>query len=96
MNISKTQRVPDIILDQISEWSCGGFMLFNFDEDGNPQVYSKVEDERNAMSLQYLVSHWADAMEDMNSKSFNENINNVFGEEHEEREEEEEGLDENE
>lgn len=77
-------------------------MLFNFDEDGNPQVYSKVEDERNAMSLQYLVSHWADAMEDMNSKSFNENINNVFGEEHEEheeheeREEEEEGLDENE
>jgi hypothetical protein len=92
MNISKTQRMPDIILDQISEWSCGGFMLFNFDEDGNPQVYSKVEDERNAMSLQYLVSHWVDAMEDMNSKSFNENINNVFGEEREE----EEGLDENE
>ena len=93
MKISKIHRVPDIILDQISEWSCGGFMLFNFDEDGNPQVYSKVEDERNAMSLQYLVSHWADAMEDMNAKSFNENINNVFEEEHEE---EEEGLDENE
>jgi hypothetical protein len=92
MKIGKTHRVPDIILDQISEWSCGGFMLFNFDEDGNPQVYSKVEDERNAMSLQYLVSHWADAMEDMNAKSFNENINNVFEEEHEE----EEGLDENE
>ena len=92
MKINKIHRVPDIILDQISEWSCGGFMLFNFDEKGNPQVYSKVEDERNAMSLQYLVSHWADAMEDMNSKSFNENINNVFEEEHEE----EEGLDENE
>ena len=96
MKISETRRMPDIILDQISEWSCGGFMLFNFDEDGNPQVYSKVEDERNAMSLQYLVSHWADAMEGMNSKSFNENVNNVFGEEHEEHEEEEEGLDENE
>jgi hypothetical protein len=93
MKISKIHRVPDIILDQISEWSCGGFMLFNFDEDGNPQVYSKVEDERNAMSLQYLVSHWADAMEDLNAKSFNENINNIFEEEHEE---EEEGLDENE
>ena len=45
-------------------------MLFNFDENGNPQVYSKAEDERNAMSLQYLVSHWSDAMEDMNSNSF--------------------------
>ena len=66
MKISKIHRVPDIIPDQISEWSCGGFMLFNFDEEGNPQFYYKVEDERNAMSLQYLVSHWADAMEDMN------------------------------
>jgi hypothetical protein len=93
MKISETHRIPDIILDQISEWSCGGFMLFNFDEDGNPRVYYKVEDERNAMSLQYLVSHWADAMEGVNAKSFNENINNVFEEEHEE---EEEGLDENE
>jgi hypothetical protein len=32
-------------------------------------------------------------MEGMNAKSFDENLNNVFGEE---REEEEEGLDENE
>jgi hypothetical protein len=32
-------------------------------------------------------------MEDMNAKSFNENINNIFEEEHEE---EEEGIDENE
>ena len=62
-------------------------MLFNFDEDGNPQVYSKVEDERNAMSLQYLVSHWSDAMEGMNAKSFDENLNNVFGEDREEEEE---------
>ena len=67
-------------------------MLFNFDEDGNPQVYSKIEDERNAMSLQYLVGHWSDAMEEMNAKSFTKNLNNIFEEEHEE----EEGLDENE
>ena len=53
--ITKGSRIPDNILDQLSEWSCGGFMLFNFDEYGNPQVYSKAEDERNAMSLQYLV-----------------------------------------
>ena len=93
MKIKSTNRIPDILLDQISEWSCGGFMLFNFDEEGNPQVYSKAEDERNSMSLQYLVSHWSDAMEDMNSNSFTKNINEAFTEEHEE---EEEGLDENE
>jgi hypothetical protein len=34
----KGQKIPDSLLDQISEWSCGGFMLFNFDETGNPQV----------------------------------------------------------
>ena len=93
MKINESHRIPDIILDQLSEWSCGGFMLFNFDENGNPQVYSKAEDERNAMSLQYLVSHWSDAMEDMNSNSFVINLNDAFREEHEE---EEEGLDENE
>lgn len=90
MNVNQKQRIPDIILDQLSEWSCGGFMLFNFDEDGNPQVYSKAEDERNAMSLQYLVSHWVDAMEDMNSKSFFENLKSNF------ETEEEEGFEENE
>jgi hypothetical protein len=93
MKINKEQRMPDIILDQISEWSCGGFMLFNFDEDGNPQVYSKAEDERNAMAMQYLVGHWAEAMEDMNADGFKKNLNDVFSEE---EHEEEEGLDENE
>ena len=93
MKTEKEQRIPDILLDQISEWSCGGFMLFNFDENGNPQVYSKAEDERNAMSLQYLISHWSDAMENMNSDSFIKNLNNVFNPE---IGDEEEGFEENE
>lgn len=76
-------RIPESLLDQLSEWSCGGFMLFNFDEDGNPQVYSKAEDERNAMSLQYLVSHWSAAMENMNSDSFTYNLNQAFKEDEE-------------
>ena len=91
MIIKETHRIPDNILDQLSEWSCGGFVLFNFDEDGNPQVYSKAEDERNAMSLQYLVSHWSEAMEDMNSNSFSKNINEAFL-----TDEEEEGFEEDE
>tara|TARA_Y100000401_G_C8207657_1_gene166813 strand:+ start:94 stop:369 length:276 start_codon:yes stop_codon:yes gene_type:complete len=91
MIIKETHRIPDNILDQLSEWSCGGFVLFNFDEDGNPQVYSKAEDERNAMSLQYLVSHWSEAMEDMNSNSFSKNINEAFL-----ADEEEEGFEEDE
>ena len=76
-------RIPESFLDQLSEWSCGGFMLFYFDEHGNPQVYSKAEDERNAMSLQYLVSHWSEAMENMNSDSFTHNLNQAFKEDEE-------------
>tara|TARA_R100000234_G_scaffold24436_1_gene14089 strand:- start:2246 stop:2512 length:267 start_codon:yes stop_codon:yes gene_type:complete len=87
--ITKGRRIPDGILDQLSEWSCGGFMLFNFDEYGNPQVYSKAEDERNAMSLQYLVSHWSDAMENMNSDTFTQNLNQAFKEDEEGYEEDE-------
>tara|TARA_Y100000356_G_C11243224_1_gene282208 strand:- start:433 stop:699 length:267 start_codon:yes stop_codon:yes gene_type:complete len=87
--ITKGSRIPDNILDQLSEWSCGGFMLFNFDEYGNPQVYSKAEDERNAMSLQYLVSHWSDAMENMNSDTFSQNLNQAFKDDDEGYEEDE-------
>ena len=87
--MTKGRRIPDSILDQLSEWSCGGFMLFNFDEYGNPQVYSKAEDERNAMSLQYLVSHWSDAMENMNSDTFTQNLNQAFKEDEEGYEEDE-------
>ena len=87
--ITKGRRIPDSILDQLSEWSCGGFILFNFDEYGNPQVYSKAEDERNAMSLQYLVSHWSDAMENMNSDTFTQNLNQAFKEDEEGYEEDE-------
>ena len=86
MQMSKSQRtrIPDSLLDQISEWSCGGFMLFNFDEDGNPQVYSKVESEKNAMSLQYLINHWSEAMESMNSDTFIKNLNSAFDDPEEE------------
>ncbi|HHZ65719.1 MAG TPA: hypothetical protein EYN22_03685 [Nitrospinaceae bacterium] len=96
MTSDKENRIPDILLDQLSEWSCGGFMLFNFDEDGNPQVYSKAEDEMNAMSLQYFVSHWSNAMETMNSDSFMNNLNMVFKKHPNEDDEEEEGFQENE
>ena len=94
MTVSEENRIPDILLDQLSEWSCGGFMLFNFDEKGNPQVYSKAEDEMNAMSLQYFVSHWSNAMETMNSDSFMNNLNTVFKKRSEQ--DEEEGFEENE
>ena len=87
--ITQGTRIPDSLLDQLSEWSCGGFMLFNFDENGNPQVYSKAEDERNAMSLQYLLSHWSEAMETMNSDTFTNNLNQAFKEEDEGYEEDE-------
>ena len=94
MIVNEENRIPDILLDQLSEWSCGGFMLFNFDEKGNPQVYSKAEDEMNAMSLQYFVSHWSNAMETMNSDSFMNNLNTVF-KKRPEQADEEEGFEEN-
>ena len=84
MSKSQRTRIPDSLLDQISEWSCGGFMLFNFDEDGNPQVDSKVESEKNAMSLQYLINHWSEAMESMNSDTFIKNLTSAFDDPEEE------------
>ena len=43
--------MPQPLLDQISEMSYGGYILFSFDQDAKPQVHLQIGDDLNAMSL---------------------------------------------
>ena len=49
-------------------------MLFSFDENAKPQVHAQISDDLNAMSLQYFVKNWSEAMEEISRESFLENI----------------------
>ena len=59
-------RVPKELLENINECSFGGFVLFCFDEGGEPTAYSMTDDDVNAMALQYFISNWSKAIDKAN------------------------------
>ena len=66
--------MPQKVLDDISEMSYGGYVLISFDEKAKPQVHAQISDDLNAMSLQYFIKNWSEAMEEISRESFLENI----------------------
>ena len=66
--------MPQKVLDNISEMSYGGYVLFSFDEKAKPQVHAQISDDLNAMSLQYFIKNWSEAMEEISKESFLDNI----------------------
>ena len=70
--------MPQPLLDQISEMSYGGYILFSFDQDAKPQVHLQIGDDLNAMSLQYFVKTWTDAMEEISRENFLQNISKTL------------------
>jgi hypothetical protein len=55
----KKFKVPDSLLKQIDECSFGGYILFNFSANGEPQVFTKFDNQINAMALLYYVNTWS-------------------------------------
>jgi hypothetical protein len=70
--------MPQPLLDQISEMSYGGYILFSFDQNAKPQVHLQIGDDLNAMSLQYFVKTWTDAMEEISRENFLQNISKTL------------------
>ena len=66
MGKNKKFRFPDKLLREIDECSYGGFVLFNFSVDGDPEVHSNFDDAVNAMALQQYVRNWNNAVESVN------------------------------
>ena len=62
----KEFKFPEQVLNQINECSNGGYVLFNFDSKGTPQVFSQVDDVSNAMALQLHIQNWSKALEAYN------------------------------
>ena len=58
--------IPKTTINQLNEFSHGGFILFYFNEDGYPEVYTKYDNPMHAMALQYYVEHWSAAIETAN------------------------------
>jgi hypothetical protein len=82
-------EMPENLLDNLSEMSYGGYVLFSFDGSAKPQVYSQIDDDLNAMSLQYFIKNWSEAMEELSRESFLKSIaSRIDGNEEEDYEDE--------
>ena len=57
---------PKQLLEALNENSFGGFILFNFNAEGDPQVLTKFDNQLNAMALQQYVNYWAEAINTLN------------------------------
>ena len=62
----KSFKLPDSLLKQIDECSFGGYILFNFSNKGEPQVFTKFDNQINAMALLYYVNTWSQSIDQLN------------------------------
>jgi len=82
----KKFKIPDALLKQIDECSFGGYVLFNFSNRGEPQVFTKFDNQINAMALLYYLNTWSQSIDQLNLEATTDliarkNENEDFGEE---------------
>jgi hypothetical protein len=65
-NKKKSFKIPDSLLKQIDECSFGGYILFNFSSKGDPQVFTKFDNQINAMALLYYINTWSQSIDQLN------------------------------
>ena len=80
--MAKGKKQPEVkvinkpLLRNVNDHSGGGFILFNFSEEGLPEVHSNFDDHVHAMSLQHYIQNWSKAIETVTIESMSQNILN--------------------
>lgn len=71
----KKFNFPNQLLKQLDECSFGGYILFNFNSQGDPQVFTKFDNQMNAMALLYYLGSWISTVDQMNMDATADAIN---------------------
>ena len=74
MTNKKKFNFPEALLKQIDECSFGGYIMFNFSSKGEPQVYTKFDNQINAMALLYYVNTWSQSVDQLNLEATTDQI----------------------
>ena len=61
MKPEKNFEIPLPILHNLNEMSQGGFLLFSFDNNGNPQLYCSFDNTLNFFALHKHAENWVNA-----------------------------------
>ncbi len=76
MDEANNFTLPSSIINQLNEFSYGGFLLFCFDDTGAPRFYAQFDNELNMMGLQKSAELWLKGVNDINAM----NIKNQLSE----------------
>ena len=74
MTNKKKFNFPESLIKQIDECSFGGYIMFNFSSKGEPQVYTKFDNQINAMALLYYVNTWSQSVDQLNLEATTDQI----------------------
>jgi hypothetical protein len=74
--VDKKFKFPEQVLNQIDECSNGGYVLFTFDIEGHPLVFSSADSSMQAMAMQMHISNWSKALEAINIECSVEQMTN--------------------
>ena len=88
MTNKKKFRFPNSLLKQIDECSFGGYVMFNFSAKGEPQVFTKFDNQINAMALLYYVNNWSQSVDQLNLEATTNQIAKKNDEEDDSKEDE--------
>ena len=69
--------IPESIFSQLNEFSKGGFVLFLFNADGDPEFYLSTDDAQSSMALHSYIENWATAIREINTNKLIEGISSI-------------------
>ena len=56
--------MPVQVLNQLDEFSSGGFILLTFDEEGNPRLQCRFDSSAHSLGAQKYLSQWLETVDD--------------------------------
>jgi hypothetical protein len=87
----KKFNFPTNLLKQLDECSFGGYILFNFNSNGDPQVFTKFDNQMNAMALLYYLGSWINTVDQMNMDATADAINKENNKYNKDKDEDDQG-----
>lgn len=72
-------RLPKQTLNQLFEFSSGGYLLFTFDEDGNPDVHIDAATQKDMISLIEHASKYCEAAREIDQEIYSNVLREQLG-----------------
>lgn len=83
MQKPKEFQIPDGILEQMNEFSSGGYLLFTFDIEGNPRIICRFDSAVHSMGAQKYLAQWLDAVNETQTENIAQAIRGNSGDDDE-------------